>query len=451
LGPSDQEHLYFKLVLDKEINLQNERNLTIDISYADVEITFNLGERIGVYRRRNIRREIFQNDLGLITSPTVTSKEFEIQINRRGNIEDIEFELANQIALKVYNDESNGDQVPNGGSAIQFELNNEVRKSIPSYSLEKDASSDFRFCSYNVLRDRLFASEARSAYFGIFNTIDADIYNLQEIYDNNAVSTLNRLQNVLGVLDPASDWYSSKVGSDNILVSKYPIIFEKDIFGNGFFVLDKDGQDLIIINIHLPCCDRDDEREREIDNILEYIRESKEGSTNYLIKDNTPIIIAGDSNFVGNSDQVQAFINGNIFNNTTYGGDFQIDWDNNGLADSKPFTTGTNAVYTWYNSRSSYSRGRLDYTLYSDYTMTALNSYVLDTDFLSETELSEYNLDRSFTREASDHYPLVVDFQLNEIVSTSDRKQISYTEAGLYLLAVKQENYAPSVSKVVVR
>jgi len=193
-----------------------------------------------------------------------------------------------------------------------------------------------------------------------------------------------------------------------------------------------DGQPVMIINLHLPCCDNDSQRENEIDIILKFIREAKLGNENYDLQPGTPIIITGDTNFVGNSDQVSALKSGDIFNNSISGPDFQIDWDTDGLKDLKPLTANTNTSYTWLSDWEGFSPGRLDYVFYSDSHLIQKNSFVIDTRELTSSQLDQNNLEFLDTNRASDHLPVIADFSL----------QVSITEDFSELIAVPYPNPA---------
>lgn len=388
--------------------------MTLEILNSEIDFEFNFGERKGRFGNA----EIFHNNIDLVSSPTVSSTTFEIQISKEWNLGfGSSYTLSGEYQIMLSNQDNNSDQLPDGNEQINYLIRGNSATPIPEYDILKVDGTDFRFCTYNVLRDNIFESGARSAYSGILKTINPDVIIFQEIYDHTSTQTLTRLLNVFNALDNSSSWYSSDRGSDNIILSKYPIIYSREVAGNGVFVINRDGVEIMIANVHLPCCERDFEREQQIDNILAFIRKSKAGDENFTLKTNSPIIIAGDTNFVGNADQVHAFINGDIFDNGNAGPDFEIDWDTDGLTDLKPFATGKNTLSTWHTDISSYSAGRLDYIFYSDHSMEALNSFVLNTASLKSEELSEWNLEKDFTRIASDHHPVIADFKLNSIVS----------------------------------
>ncbi len=414
----DSEFIYFKLELDQEILLQSDNNITLNIESSTFEISYNLGEKIGLFQSA-VNNEIYHNNLGLVISPTVSSRIFEIRIDKNLRFGSTRIFYSDNIKVSISNPDFNSDKLPNSGT-IDYQLTDSQEPNIPSYNLEKVNDTDFRFCSYNVLFDNLFETNTRQEFSAILNTITADVYVFQEIYDFSGQQTQNRLQNVFGALDHAPEWYNSKRGTDNILISRYPIIFERAVAGNGVYVIRIDNVEVLIVNIHLPCCDRDDDRETEIDAILSFIRDAKAGIGNFTLKEGSPIIISGDANFVGNADQIDAFMEGNIFDNGSNGSDFAIDWDSDGLNDLRPFTAETNTMYTWYNPNGLFSRGRLDFAFYSDYSLESLNSFVLDTEVLPPSALTAYNLQPSYSQTCSDHFPIVSDFKINSIVNTEE-------------------------------
>ena len=196
-----------------------------------------------------------------------------------------------------------------------------------------------------------------------------------------------------------------------IIISRYPIVFAREIGGNGVFVVNRDGQDIMVVNVHFACCERDNDREEEIDALLRFIREARAGNENYNLEEGTPIIITGDTNFVGNSDQLRAIISGNIFNNNDFGQDFNPDWDNSSLVDVKPLTANTNVSYTWFSDFSGFSPGRLDFVFYTDSQLEQQNAFVLDTRALNSGQLNQNGLEFLDSNLASDHRPIIADFR----------------------------------------
>ena len=417
LGITDsRDYIYFLIEFDREVQLQDANQFSLQIANNGITLFFSFGERTGTLNGNMV----FHNDIGLVASPTVTSSIFEIQLSKVWGDDFFNHTASGEIEVRILDNRQDGDELPNNNTFLNYELSQSTAGAMPTFSLSQEIESDFRVCSYNVLNDRLFAPDAFDAYQRIFTAIQADIYVFQEIRDFDDEETLTRLFNVYGVLDPSFEWFARKRGPDNVIISKYPIVFSRDIGGNGLFIINREGQDILVVNVHFPCCENDFEREQEIDILLAFIRDSRNGLTNLRLEADTPIIIAGDTNFVGLSSQVRAILEGDIFNNFDNGDDFNPDWDSSPLVDAKAFATGTPTLTTWRNDRGSFFPGRLDYCFYSNSVLEEINAYSLDTRNLSLDLLQQNGLSLFDTEDASDHYPIVVDFSIRTSTSTKD-------------------------------
>jgi len=166
----------------------------------------------------------------------------------------------------------------------------------------------------------------------------------------------------------------------------------------------------MVVNCHLPCCDNDTDRQSEVDQIMEFIRDSRDGLTNYELEESTPYLIVGDMNFVGDNRQPYTFHTGDIRNNSFYGDDFNPDWDGSDLADVNGFATGSIWKFTWINFFSSYGPGKLDWIYYTDSNLKLENVFNLYTPGFNQQELLQYNLESGDSFQASDHTPVVADF-----------------------------------------
>lgn len=422
---NDDKSVFVRFEFDQEISLQNGNDIIIyfdmdndsdtGTKYLDIgaDFVFNFGSRRGnIYS--NGTTSVFHNDVGLISSPTVTGTKFEVAFSREFKINSVGF--GNDIKVYISTGSFLGDIIPNENESKIYNLKNNITPSAAEYNLLNNKNNDFRILSYNVLRDKIFEnnSTTRDAYRRIISNINADVMCFQEIYDRDGEDLLFHL-NEIGAIDTNNEtWYASKDGRDLITLSKYPIKFHRELEGNSFVVIDKDGQDIIVFNCHLPCCDNDRGREEEIDVLLLYLRRSLEGTSNYSILANTPYMILGDMNFVGFASQVNSLLTGDISDNNTYGPDFDMDWDSSPLDDLLPRTTGTSSSFTWYNPNGSFSAGRLDYLMYTDAVLQPLNSYALNTFELSESELQESGFNANDVFDASDHFPIVADFKILE-------------------------------------
>ena len=120
----------------------------------------------------------------------------------------------------------------------------------------------------------------------------------------------------------------------------------------------------------------------------------------------------GDLNLVGDSQQLVSLLTGDIIDESTYGPDFNPDWDGTDLADVVSRQTEARFAYTWRNDFSSFSPGRLDFLLYNDSVLDLARELVIYTPEMSAGELSQYGLLANDVTIVSDHLPLVADFRV---------------------------------------
>lgn len=424
---NDQEYMYVRFEIEKEINLQDNNDLTLLIDIDNdlstgrkvngigVEFLWNFGDRDGlIYTASGNSISIEHEDIQLMSSPTVSSTQFELAFKRSFSLPQLQMDINGTVAIRLEDNGFNGDDAPNEIGGMTYSLKENVVRDFHTYDLARRPNTDFRILTYNILADNLFDPSKYNAFRRQFQAIAPDIIALQEVRDFNSSATRDIIADFL----PGS-WFHMKSGFDIVLVSKYPILEREAINGNAAFLLDMNGQDLVVINMHLPCCDNNVDRQKEADNIIAYIRDLKVGLTDIQVPANTPIIVTGDSNLVGFSSQLNTLLTGDIQNNATYGPDAKPDWDNSDLEDAKPFATGTPYTKTWYNAFGSFSSGRLDYVLYTGSTLFLRNTYALSSRDMTSQQRATYGLQASDTDVASDHLPTVADFSLTS-VNTED-------------------------------
>jgi exonuclease III len=438
------DFLFLLLEMNSEINLQDVNSLTLYIDSDNnsstgystngigAELEYEFGERGGKFYYDNTSTYISHEDIGLVTIPTVTSDIFEININLNSIIYGRTLFPYSTMKIIVKNNITNGDIIPNESGGYEYSLEQYLPQLEVNYSIKKLYESDLRIVSYNVERDQLFDSDKKEAHRRIFQAIDPDIIGFQEIYDHTAQQTADLIEEFLPSA-VGEAWYSSKVTADIdrpdiITVSRSPISKSFAIDNNTAFVIDlQDHQkELLFVNAHTPCCANNDSRQKEIDNFMAFIRDAKEDGGVLTMEQSSPIVIVGDMNLVGYKQQQTTLINGEIVNNNIYGNSFLPDWDSTYFADSKPVTTNSPSTFTWYDEGNSFSPGRLDYVVYSNSVMTAVNSYVLFTNALPEDSLIIYNLQSSDVTSVADHLPVVVDFEFSPEVSVSDNSKMDY-------------------------
>ncbi len=426
LGVSnDDEYIYFNFNFDEEINIQNDNDLILyvdsdndsntglSINGIGADLRYFFGSRDGIVTVNGQTKFVEHYDVGLVTIPTVTSSQFELLFRRQGILDANGFAFGSTIRFVLKdNAVSSGDTAPNSGSYV-YELTDKIIE-YPIYSIDP-ALNTTRILSMNVLQDGLFDINQRDAIKDIISATRPDILAFQEIYDHSS----EQVKNVIADLFPSSDWYHGQVQPDIIVVSKYPILQSFATDGNGSFLIDHPARELLLVNVHLPCCDKDYDRQQEVDKLMAFIRESKMGNSIIPLEENTPIVIVGDMNFVGLNRQRKTLLEGDINDVNNFGGDFNPDWDGTALKDAVCPTTSYPGSITWSNRFSSFGPGRLDYIIYTDSQIELKNSFALNTLFLNQDQLDEYNLNILDTDNASDHFALIADFDLGSIVNTA--------------------------------
>lgn len=426
---SDQDYFYLYFETNKEINLQDANKITLyldtdnnastGISKAGIgaDLEFRFGDRYGIFYDNNGSTFIEHPEVGMISSPTVTSDVFELLLRRDARINGNDVFPSNDIKIVLKDEISSGDAVPDASGGLSHTFNNTDLPDIASFNLSKSSSEQIRFLSYNVRRDDLFEPSKYNAYARIFRALQADVIGIQEVYDNSALQVRNIISQMMG--SSSSNWFYDGVNSDVFVMSRYPIEEAIRIDGNAAFLINKNGQKILFVVAHLPCCNNDTSRQEEVDRIMAFIRDAKSGSSSIELPNNTPIVITGDMNLVGKKRQLETFINGDLFY-SQYGNDFNPDWDGSNFEDAIPATTGMPASITWNNSFSDFWPGRLDYLIYSGSVMTLENQFALNTASLSQEQQEDFQLQSGDTGTASDHLPIVGDFSLNNATPTEN-------------------------------
>ncbi len=432
---NDDNYLFFRLQTGGDVNLQSDNNITLYLDTDDnpntgqalnglgVDLEYNFGQKEGAAYVGNNTTTLGQNDIELYSSPTVSANEFEIAISRHLQFFGQDIFTGNSVRILFRNNLFDADQVPDGNGGVAYTLTNDPPDPLPGFSMNKPAASELRILSYNVLFDGLFEPGKQAQFSRIFQALQPDIIGFQEIFDHSSAQAADKLNSWLSLSN--GQWHHAQVDPDIIAVSRYPILGSYTIPGtgngaNGAFLIDINPLQLLFIVAHPPCCSNNIERQLEIDAIMAFLRDVKNGSGPLTLPPNSPIVIAGDMNLVGDQQQQQTLLTGDIFNNTLYGPDFNPDWDDTPLEDAKPLTTNLPLSFTWYQPQSSFSPGRLDYITYSGSSMTLDNSFVLFTPALSQQQLTTYNLDLHDVTEASDHLPVVADFDLGVTLSNNN-------------------------------
>jgi endonuclease/exonuclease/phosphatase family metal-dependent hydrolase len=432
-----QDRLFLHMVVQPALNLQEGNDLTLYLDTDNdpstgtqalgvgAELTWTFGERSGKMVRNGAEQEVSHADIGLTTLPTVRSDTFEVALDRSAAPGGTPLFAGDSLRIAL---SSPGDRLPNANGGLGYALTaSEVPLAAPG--IERPPASALRLLSYNSVnnfdrnRSAIFDPERQPSYRRIFAAVSPDVIAFQEVYSESAAETEAVAESELGLSDA---WTWAKHGADLVLGSRFPILDSEPIPGyesnrSAAFLLDADaalGSPLLVINMHPPCCnfgpDEDDpsrnaQRQQVVDNVVAFLRDLKQGEGPFALPENTPIVVMGDMNFVGEAQQPRTLRTGQIVNTDRFGPPAPPDWDGSSLLDTAPRQVASPLHTTWVDMDSSFPPGRLDYAFVTDSVLEVVHEFVLHTPAMPADLRDTYGLRASDTPTASDHLPVVLD------------------------------------------
>jgi endonuclease/exonuclease/phosphatase family metal-dependent hydrolase len=423
---NDENYFFLSFEVGVEIILQesNQVRLYLDtdndpstgtaVNGIGADLYWTFGDLSGRFYSGISSYVVYQYKIGLVEAPTFSSARYEIALDRSATPVGLTPLFPGDTLKIVLKDLGEGsDMLPNQGEQVTYIFDSTPLPPLEPVSLGRQNPTDLRILTYNVHQDDFFDPSKEHAFTRILSAINPDIIGFQEIYDHNVWDTIELVEMMIG-----GDWYGEKVNPDIILVSRYPIIQVETIDGNGAFLVDLEEEydcRMLLVNAHLPAGQNNFDRQMEVDAIMGFIRDAKDGSGAIVLGENSPIMIIGDMNLVGYSSQWQTFITGDIVYQGQNGPPFDPDWDGSTFFDLEPRVTDEPFFYTWIDGPSSYSYspGRMDYIIFSDYVMAPETRFVLNTATINPDTLAAYGLNADDTDIASDHLPTVGDFWLH--------------------------------------
>ena len=419
---NDDDFIFFKISLhSEETLLQNWNNFYLYID-ADkdsltghpfrgmgAELAWHFGYRTGQYFEQDGIIDLWQNDITLRQAPTVTSTEFEIAIARGSFV----LSDPDSIAVIFSSFYDTGDYMPDSWGGVVYQLDTIVVGPAVPILLEKTGT---RLVTYNTLYTGILEPDRQPKFQRIIQALDPDIIALQEH------SEWNEIGDIISSWFPEDTWYQGYTFRDLVVLSKYPIINQANLISSERTMCallqtdDPINPYLLILNSHFSCCDNDDDRQEQVDELVQVLREWRLNDNGpFDLPEGTPMFHVGDFNFVGYREQIETVTAGNIQDEGNYGNDFPLDWDGTAITDLFSRQTHKRMAYTWRSDGSSFNPGKLDYVLYTDSNLSILNHFVLNTLAMPDSVLNEWELEAEDTNEASDHLPRIVDFMVTDL------------------------------------
>ncbi len=424
---NDDDFIFFKISLhSEETLLQNWNNFYLYID-ADrdsltghpfrglgAELAWHFGYRTGQYFEQDGIIDLWQNDITLRQAPTVTSTEFEIAIARGSFV----LSDPDSIAVIFSSFYDTGDYMPDSWGGVVYQLDTTVVGPAEPILMEKTGT---RLVTYNTLNTGILESDRQPKFQRIIQALDPDIIALQEH------SEWNEIGDIISSWFPEDTWYQGYTFRDLVVLSKYPIINQANLISSERTMCallqtdDPINPYLLILNSHFSCCDNDDDRQEQVDELVQVLREWRLNDNGpFDLPEGTPMFHVGDFNFVGYREQIETVTAGNIQDEGNYGSDFPLDWDGTAITDLFSRQTHKRMAYTWRSDGSSFNPGKLDYVLYTDSNLSILNHFVLNTLAMPDSVLNEWELEAEDTNEASDHLPRIVDFMVTDLGITGE-------------------------------
>ena len=424
---NDDDFIFFKISLhSEETLLQNWNNFYLYID-ADkdsltghpfrgmgAELAWHFGYRTGQYFEQDGIIDLWQNDITLRQAPTVTSTEFEIAIARGSFV----LSDPDSIAVIFSSFYDTGDYMPDSWGGVVYQLDTTVVGPAEPILLEKTGT---RLVTYNTLYTGILEPDRQPKFQRIIQALDPDIIALQEH------SEWNEIGDIISSWFPEDTWYQGYTFRDLVVLSKYPIINQANLISSERTMCallqtdDPINPYLLILNSHFSCCDSDDDRQKQVDELVQVLREWRLNDNGpFDLPEGTPMFHVGDFNFVGYREQIGTVTAGDIQDEATYGIDHPLDWDGTAITDLFSRQTHKRMAYTWRSDGSSFNPGKLDYLLYTDSNLSILNHFVLNTLVMPDSVLNEWELEAEDTNEASDHLPIIVDFMVTDLGITGE-------------------------------
>ena len=361
---NDQDYLFFRFETEGEVQPDEQQNMRLYIdtdmnsstgTYFNgigAELMWEFGWKEGTFKDGGTYT-VDQYDVGLQMGPTVSNTDFEVAFKRNAvpaggqslfNGSDIRF---------ILRDTDSADVAPSSGSITYTFAPGTI--ATPSLSLARQDPAHIRLATWNVKGDGLFdGGDAEAAQNRLLDAMDPDILIVNEVWDHTASQVRTIIEQHLPS-GAGEGWYAIKRDDGNVVVSRYPIL-QSWLINSSYrltgVLLDlgeTSAKDLLVIACHWRCCTADDDRQKEADSIIGFLRDAKDPGGVITLPEGTPFVLGGDLNLVGWRQQLDTILTGDIQNEGTYGPDDAPDWDGADFADPRSRQPDVRLSYTWRN------------------------------------------------------------------------------------------------------
>ena len=428
---SNLDWLYVHIELENEVGLDenilpNEYFLLLDldddtdtgVDYANqglgVDLLLNFSSRQAIRYTGGSGIESL-NEIGMRSSPTYSANEFEIAFKR-----ELLGDIGESIRLKWYDGDS---QVGFPAEGFAHEMNSSVDPWTP-HSIDRSEGTLDRVAFWNM-NNRMDEAPAKIAMERILQAVAPDIIGFSEV-SNVSANYVRGLLNDWIPLEDGASWNVVKDDYDLMVASKGAVLSSHSGVYRQFPVVVEAHEDwlvpMLFTSSHLKCCggsSNEAQRQSEADEYMAFLRDAIAGEgSGPALSTNAPIVYGGDLNMVGLDNPIYTLVTGDISDETNNGPDFAPDWDGSSLTEWPILQSDHPFDYTWTSSSlsSEWIPGKLDYIITSDASTGYKGGFVLRTDAMSAPRLEELGLQSSDALAASDHFIVVADLGLGDLL-----------------------------------
>jgi endonuclease/exonuclease/phosphatase family metal-dependent hydrolase len=391
------------------------------------EAVLDLGQREATVYTGSFPVNTSLNDLKWRHLPTVTGQEFEIAIGRNTKPGGTNLLFSGPAIRLAFQDGStaDGDRMPGAGQIFTYEFDETPVTEPAPVPFEKNNSLDFRLMTYNTFQNGLDDFERVDNFRRVVSAAQPGVVTFNECWDVTAGMAATFMNTAIP-LPNFQNWNAVKVDYGNITVSRYPILQSWEVEPGVRItasLIDLPAEyatDILVINGHLKCCNADNTRQKEVDALIRFLLDAKTPGGVIDLPENTPFVLSGDLNLVGEKQQLTTLLTGQVVNTAQYGPGGPPDWDGTGLEDVIARHSDLRMAYTWKDEWSSFTPSRLDYHIFSNSAMSVSKSFTIQTEVMPPERLTLYGLQQNDTGSASDHFPKVTDFQIPVVTATAE-------------------------------
>lgn len=308
----------------------------------------------------------------------------------------------------------------------------------------KGSANTIRVMTYNVERNFITTPSTDDEFKRIFEALTPDIIVFNEIDASlgSASVAAAAIKTRLESYAPSETWTVHGGISDtfirNAFASKYPVSMQitdtnpaSEVRGVVAALVDLPdatygATDIYVMGVHLKSGGTTgiggDHQRRQVatDAIIRWMADARTPGGNITLPTNTPMVLLGDMNvgFQDGGDEApyhasRTVVDGDIFDEATYGPDSPPDWDGTNNRDAAPYdhsATGSSSVASPRSQPSSSPTSRLDRFIYTDSVLRVENRFILRTATMSASARAAAGVNSGDTVTAADHLPCVVDF-----------------------------------------